>query len=90
MAEVAKNIEKTNCSLMFFNFWLLCCWDDLLIDFWSILGLKISEKSNKNQSKKESKIRCKLGWILDGSWTDLGAILGPSWGAKWCQVGTKI
>ena len=20
----------------FFDFWLLCCWDDLLIDFWSI------------------------------------------------------
>ena len=75
---------------MFFNFWLLCCWDDLLIDFWLIFDWFWGRKSIKNQSKKGSKIRCKLGCILDGSWIDLGAILGPSWEAKWGQVGTKI
>ena len=61
-----------------------------LIDFWSIWGSKIDQKSIKNQSKKWSKIRCDFGSILDGSWTDFSSILGPSWGASWGQVGTKI
>ena len=93
MAEVAKTLKNQ----LFFNVFqflvvVLLGWfvDWFLIDFCLILGSKINWKSIKNHSKKESKIRCKLGWILDGSWTDLGAILGPSWGASWGQVGTKI
>ena len=82
---------KLQYKLDVFNLLLMCSWDDwFLIDFWLILASKIDEKSMKNRSKKRSKIRCDLGWILDGSWSDLGAIWGPSWGPSWGQVGTKI
>ena len=47
------------------------------------------DKSIKNRSKKRSKIRCDFGWILEGSWSDLGSILGSSWEPSWGQVGTK-
>ena len=45
----SKKYTKTICFLTFLNFWLLRCWDDLLIDFWSILGLNIEQKSIKNR-----------------------------------------
>ena len=64
--------------------------DRFLIDFGWILGSKIDQKSIKNLSKRWSKTRCKLGWILVGSWSDFGWIWAPSWGASWGQVGTKI
>ena len=48
------------------------------------------KKSMKNRSKNQSKLKCKLGWILDVSWIDFGWIWGPSWEASWGQVGTKI
>ena len=32
MAEVAKTLKNQMCFLAFFNFWLLSCWDDLLVD----------------------------------------------------------
>ena len=34
MAEVPK-VAYVLHFWHFFDFWLLCCWDDLLIDFWS-------------------------------------------------------
>ena len=39
---------------------------DFLIDCWSIWEAKIDQKSIQKQSKKLSKSRCKLAWILDG------------------------
>ena len=48
--------------------------DRFFIDFWSIFLRFPTPKSTKNRSKiyqkKRSKTRCKLGWILDGSWID--------------------
>ena len=46
---------KNNGFLMFFNFWLLCCWDDLLIDFWLIFDRFGGRKSTKNRSKIDQK-----------------------------------
>ena len=50
----------------------------------------LDEQIKKNQSKNQSKLRCKLGWILDGSWVDFWWILSPSWEVSWGQVGIKI
>ena len=33
IAEVANSLRKTIGLLTFLNFWLMCCWGDLLIGF---------------------------------------------------------
>ena len=43
-------------------------------------------KSQKKTIKKGINIEYDFGWIWNGSWSDFGAILSPSW----AQVGTKI
>ena len=91
MAEVANYIEKNNCFLLFFNFWLLCCWDDLLIDFWSIFDWFGGRKStNKTKSKIDQKNDQKQNAIWDGFWRALGAILGRFWAQVGGQVGAKM
>ena len=93
MAEAPKT-SKIHRFFNVFHFLvvrLLRWFDDRIsIGFWSFWGSKIDQKSIKNWSKKRSKTRCKLGWILDRSWIDFQSILGPSWGSSWAQVGTKI
>ena len=64
--------------------------DGFKVEFSLIWGSKIHKKSIKKPSKRPSMTRCKLGWMLDGSWIDFWWIFGPSWGAKWVQVGTQI
>ena len=93
MAEVAKIVDSSTFFIVFWFFVdVLLGWfvDRFLIDFWSILGSKIDQKSTRHRSKKRSKIWCDFGSILDGSWIDFWLILGPSWGPSWGQVGTKI
>ena len=51
---------------------------------------KTDQKPIKNQSKRTSKTRCKLGWGLDGSWDEFLSILAPSWRPSWGQVGTNF
>ena len=51
----SKNLKKPIVFLMFFNFWLLCCWDGLLIDFWLIFGRFWGRKSTKNRLKINQK-----------------------------------
>ena len=41
---------------------------------------KIDQKSIKNRSKKPSKTRCELGWILDRCLAALGRVLCWIWG----------
>ena len=61
-----------------------------MVDFWSILGSKIHQKSIKNLLKDRSKIRCDLGLIFDGSWVGFGVDLGPKLEPSWGQVGVKL
>ena len=55
MAEVPK-VAYVLHFWHFFDFWLLCCWDDLLIDFWSIFVRFSTPKSIKNQAKINQQI----------------------------------
>ena len=63
--------------------WLLCCWDDMLIDFLvgcSLnMGSKINDKAIEIYQKNQSKLKCMLRWTLHGSRIDFGGF--------WEQVG---
>ena len=48
MAEVPKVLYVLH-FWHFFDFWLLCSWDDLLIDFSSIFDRFEGRKSSKNR-----------------------------------------
>ena len=50
----------------------------------------IDDTSIKNRSKRESRTRCKLGWGLAGSWSDLCSGFVPMWETSRSQVGTKV
>ena len=74
----------------FFDFLLLCCLDDLLIDFWLIFDRFWGRKSTKNRSKIDQKNDQKSDAILDGFWTALGSILERFLGQVGGQVGAQI
>ena len=50
MAEVTKSKQKQT-ALTFLDFWLLCCWGDLLIDVCLLFGPFWGRTSTNNQSK---------------------------------------
>ena len=77
-------------EIHFFDFWLLCCWDDFRIDFWLIFGRFGGRKSSKNRPKIDQKSGEKSYAILDGSWRALGAILDGFWLQVGGQVGAKL
>ena len=53
------------------------------------LWSKINKKTSPGRSKIKQKIRQHLDPIFDGSWNQLGWILGGFWRPSWSQVGTK-
>ena len=90
VAEVAKNIEKTNGFLSFFTFWLLGCWNDFMVDFWLILDGFWDRKSIKDRSKIDQKSNQKSDAILDRFWMALGSIFDRFWAQVGGQVGAKL
>ena len=85
MAEVPK-VPLYGTFGSFLILLLLCCLDDLLIDFRLIYDGFCGRKSTNNPSKIDQRSDQKSNAILDGSWSDFEAIFVPSWG----QVGTNI
>ena len=64
--------------------------DGFKVEFSLTWTANFHKKSSKKRTKRPSMTRCKLGWMLEGSWIDFLSILGPFWGASWHQVDTKI
>ena len=86
VAQIYKQL-RTNAKFNGFSIpWLLCCWVDLLIDFWLIFGGCGGRKPTKNQPKSHPKSDPKQDAILDASWMALGA----TFGGFWLQVGGQV
>ena len=81
---------KTQWFFNIFDFLLLCCLDDLLIDFLLIFDRFWSRKSSKHLSKIDKKRYQTSNAILDGFWKALGAILGRFWAQVGGQNGAKL
>ena len=73
-----------------FVVWLLCCWDDWLIDCWLIvfiyLGVENTTEAKTKIIHKASENTMQGGWLLDGSWIDVWSSLDPSQRPSWNQV----
>ena len=68
------------------SIWLLCCWDDFLLDFRLILidflienQQIVNKKSIKKPIDDQMAVGMDVGWLLGRFWEDFG-----------CQVGAKI
>ena len=68
----------------------MCCWDDLLIVFWSIFDQFWGRKSIKNRPNIDQKSDQKYDAILDRFWMALGSIFGWFWAQVGGQVGAKL
>ena len=77
------------CFALFFNFWLLCCWDDVLIDFCLIFDgfrgrnpSKIGKKSIKKAIKNKMQVGIDFGWLLERFWAQVGGQNGAKLAPK--------
>ena len=57
--------------------------------FFGPSAVQIHKKASPGRSKIKQKIGQHLDPIFDGSWSQLGSILGRFWRPSWNQVGTK-
>ena len=73
-------------------FWLLCCWDDVLIDFLLVCDTfllenrsKINQKSIRKAIENKMEVGMDFGWLLDRFLMDFGPKLGVKLGSSWHQ-----